>query len=143
MGWNHDSILKNRREAVAVRYGMADREALLERIAELEAALYPFAYTLGSLDCAHDETIHGAIASSALFPFQEDDTPDDHVLVFDKETRELLPQKLDVAQAHLVEYETCESFELPADGNPLDGSFDIMSVMQSAPCASIGCGPSR
>jgi len=137
MGWNVDAIKCYCVKRVLERYGHADKDTLLDAIAEREAALYPFVTTLGSLD---EKTKNGTWADSKLFPARWDDVGDNEVTVWNPETKTYEPRSQpDDADIHKIDYALADSVNI-RDGSNIDGKFRILTVHRSEDCAYIHCG---
>lgn len=133
-----DSIVSERRAKADQMYSSADREALLARIVELEAALYPFSTTFGSLDDKLDWGRASLCVTSKLYPY----TKGDRLLVFNKETHKSdevdrpAPENL-----HEIEYYLEDSMSFSDnEGGRLHDSFEVISVHETGIASSIFCG---
>lgn len=128
--WNRTSIREERKKKLEVL--SLSREQLIERVLELETALYPFVYVLGSLN---DKSWRGTMANSKLFPFKSED---DCFQVY-KEGKTEDYKKLSESDLHDIDYFEEDSIIIE-DGSQLNDLFSILEVNQQAPGASVGCG---
>jgi hypothetical protein len=139
MSWKILDIRAERLDRVKSDLASASHEQLLERIADLEASLYPFVVTLGSLDDKLDWPYASMGVCSKFFPLRAESGK---MLVFNRETNKSdevddpPPERL-----HEVEYYTDESVSFDkGQGGKLHDSFKVIEVRQSATAASIYCG---
>lgn len=138
--WNYDSIKEERAKKVVEKFGEASKEQLLERLIELETAIFPFKYTLTAITNADDDTgRYGVYATSKLFAFEPDDQP----YRFMKHSGEIGKGSvyLDVEDKdlHLHDYYEEESITI-YQGDKLDDSVEILAVHSSGAGCYIGCG---
>src|SRR4051812_45876066 len=107
MGWDIEAIKDQCRQRARARFADADKDMLLEAIVEREAALYPFAVTLGSLN---EESQRGTWVDSELFPARWDEMGDNEVAVWNPDTKkhDTTPQP-DDADLHKTDYALVES----------------------------------
>lgn len=136
MGWKIEQIRERHRKEAEQRFASADKSALLDHIAALEAALYPFAYVLGSLD---QKSWRGTHATSKLFPSQFECIPSGELPVWNSETKHYEGAAISEDKLHAVEYSETESLTIE-DGTKLDNEFDILAVHQQSPGAYVSCG---
>lgn len=128
--WNRDSIREERRKSILEKN--YSPEEMIERMVELETALYPFVYVLGALN---QESWRGTHATSHLFPMLTEsgkmqNYTDGKIVEIDIPTEESL---------HEVEAFEEDSIIIN-DGRKLNDMFEIMATHQQAPGAYIGCG---
>ncbi len=139
--WNHSTIADERRKIWLPLANQIDPIKLVERIVQLEVALYPFVTCMGSLD---DESWRGTHASSKLFPFLSEDEKFQVYQTADSDgnrgsTKEIDPESVPENELHTLEY-YCEDSICIKNGKDLDDLFEVISVHQQAPGAYVGCG---
>jgi hypothetical protein len=133
--WKSDEIAAERRKRAEAELASATREQLLDRIVALETSLYKMTYSLNELDI-EPEPRASAWMSSKLFPHRWLADQNAEFSVFDKDTRKFVAATVTPENMHEIDYELDESVEI-RDGSKLPDDFQILSVNQSAMCASI------
>lgn len=135
MAWNIDSISAERRGILLKRFPDAATH-VIDHMVELEAALYPFAYTLGCLDGGFRR---GTTASSMLFPFE---TEGGLGLYYDKEKGSVAERELPPLSEMYREPGQWSLADSPTimPGERLDDSLEVMAVHGHEFAASVGCG---
>lgn len=129
--WNRESI-RSERKAKLDALNLT-KEQLIERVLDLETALYPFTYTLGSIN---NESWRGTNVTSKLFPMLGDDN---EYLVFEPGGGTKHIKAIPESELHITDYYEHDSIYIK-NGSNLDDLFDVLSVHQQAPGAYIGCG---
>lgn len=137
MDWKHEDIRSKRRKIAEEQFAGADRDAILDHIAEVETALYTLAYPLSGIDVEKGPYC-GASVRSKLFPL-EPENGDSPFCVFNKETNKFDSKEIPEDRLHAEDYETADSIQI-RDGSKLSDEFPIISVHQSALASSIYYG---
>lgn len=134
--WKTDEIAAERRKKAEATFIGATREQLIDRIVALETSLYKMTYSLSELDI-EPEPRASAWMYSKLFPHRYlDKAQNAEFCVFDRETKQFVEAHVTPENLHEASYELAESVEI-RDGSKLPDDFEILSVHQSAMCASI------
>lgn len=128
--WDRESIRKGRLEKIKDLNLTPDQ--MLERLADLETALYPFVYVLGAID---NKSWRGTNVSSKLFPMMSEDNK---FSVY-KDGEVISVDKLTEAELHTTDYFEEDSIIIE-DGTQLNDTFTLMATHQQAPGAYVGCG---
>lgn len=136
MSWKIDEIKAKRLARARERFGNTDRDTLIDRIATLEAAMWPFVCTLSDLDVEPGPK-RSAWATSKLFPFRDDATG--KMQMTDPETKQTTQIDVPDDKLHEVDYWIDESITIQ-DGSKLSDKLEIIGVHQSDIAAYINCG---
>lgn len=138
MGWRHEDIRAERRKIAEEQFAGADRDALLDHIADVETALFTLAYPLSGLDVEKGPYC-SASARSKLFPLQEGGDESSPFCAFNAGTNKFEAKSIPDERLHLEDYEQSDSIRI-LDGSKLSDEFPIISIHQSAMAASIYYG---
>lgn len=137
MGWRIDDIKAERKAAAEKRFESSDRAALIDHIADIEAALYTLASPLSGLDIVPGPK-RSAWATSKLFPdtFGKSEFGGKYAVCSDGK---FIAKDIPDTELHAIEYATIDSIQI-ADGSKLSDDFEVIAVHQNAIAAFICCG---
>lgn len=135
MGWNYKSIEETARKRSETEYATFTREQLLERIVQLEIAIYP---VFIALKPATEKSWRGTNVSSMLFPSRPEED-DNGFMVVDRETFKIKNVKLQENELHSAGFVTEEGLSIE-DGTNLHDNFELLAFHQEAPGCYIGNG---
>lgn len=135
MSWKIDEIFATRKERAAERYAQATHDDLVNRIAELEATMWPFVVTLSCLD---EKAWRGTTMTSKLFPESLDDTEenDGKFWVYDPEGKKHVAVALAASDLHSTNYVLRSSIDI-ADGAELSDDFEVIATHQQEPATYV------
>lgn len=136
-GWRIDDIKAERKAAAEKRFENSDHAALIDYIAEIEAALYTLAYPLSELDVVPGPR-RSAWVSSKLFPdtFGESEFDGKYAVY---SNGKFVAKDIPDTELHTIGYATADSI-LIVDGSKLSDDFEVIAVHQNAIGAYICCG---
>lgn len=132
--WNHEKLRNKRIEkAAADKLIDLSKEELIKKIIDLETALYPFAYTLGSIDA---NPPRGLTITSNLFAELDENR---HHQIWDDEKKQFVSVK-DLPEKDRHKHEYVEAEAAVNKGADLDDSFSIIYVQQEFYGGCAMCG---
>lgn len=134
-GWKSEQIAEERRKRAESLLADATREQLLDRIVKLETSLFKLTYSLNELDIESSPR-GSAFMVSKLFPHRWLADDNAEFSVFDSDKKKFVAAEVTAETMHEVSYELDDGVEI-RDGSKLPDCFEILSVHQSAMCASI------
>jgi hypothetical protein len=134
--WKSEEIATERRKLAKVNLADASKGQLIDRIVALETSLYKIAYPLHELDIEPSPRA-SAWMTSKLFPYRYlDKAENEEFCVFDANTKQFVGAQVASETMHQIDYILGDSVQID-DGSKLSDDLEILSVYQSAVCASI------